>query len=69
MFGDTATPLAKKGYYVTAQTNIKLLSIWNAKNKQQIFLTRYGKNILITYSADKLVSIAESAEKLAKEKP
>lgn len=37
MFGDTATPLAKKGYYVTAaQTNIKLLDLEREKINNNI---------------------------------
>lgn len=67
MFGDTATPLAKKGYYVTAaQTNIKLLDLEREKINNNIsydVTEKYFNYIL----ADKLVSIAESAEKLAKE--
>jgi len=67
MFGDTQTPLVKKGYYVEAsKKNIDLLKIEQQQIESKIaydVTEKYFNYILI----NKLVDIAENSVKLAKE--
>lgn len=67
MFGDTQTPLVKKGYYITvAKTNMKLLDL--EREKIENFISYDVTEKYFTYIlSDKLVSIAENSENLAKD--